>query len=196
MATVTVSVSAETTFTASYSNVTDSCIVTVSSLIWEDNFTTATNNWLKQGNGGTLTRGNGTLSWKYSNGSGKHNCCYYNQSVTGNFKITATFSNGNYDTIVLGIDPSNSYKRLGIQPKWSYDLYTNETPSNAVRLYGTYNYPVTLVIERENTTVRCYINGTLLKEFTWTACSLDGYIGIDQCENRTTTCTSFKVEAL
>lgn len=197
VATVTVTgVSSETTFTASYSNVTDSCIVTVSSLIWEDNFTTATNNWLKQGNGGTLTRGNGTLSWNYSNGSGKHNCCYYNQRVTGNFKITATFSNGNYDTIVLGVDPSDNFKRLGIQPKWSYELYTNETPSNTTRLYATYNYPVTIVIERVGTTVKLYINDSLYTTFTWLVSSLDGYIGIDQCENRTTTCTSFKVEAL
>lgn len=204
VATVTVSVNSETTFTASYSNVTDTCIVTVSSIIWEDDFNRSTlgSDWVTFGTGANASISNNQLVLTRS-GNGRGGI-YYNTPVTGDYKITLDFASGDYDNVNLGIAISGtSWKCYEVEPKWYFGYITinsSGTISSSLheqRTSGITYTSATIVYEIiQDTSIKMYINGTLKGTYNCQDGTTDGYIGITQCCGRTSKYNSIKVEAL
>ena len=204
LATVTVSVNSETTFTASYSNVTDTCIVTVSSIIWEDDFNRSTlgSDWVTFGTGANASISNNQLVLSRT-GDGRGGI-YYNTPVTGDYKITLDFASGDYDNVNLGIAISGtSWKCYEVEPKWYFGYITINSGGkitqslNEQRTSGITYTSATIVYEViQDTSIKMYINGTLKGTYNCQDGTTDGYIGITQCCGRTSKYNSIKVEAL
>ena len=204
VAEVTVSVSAETTFTATYSNVTDTCTVTVSSVIWEDDFTNGlTSNWVSVGKNGNVSVSNNQLNVSCSTDGGRAGA-YYNQQVTGSYKVTVDLASASYDCYAFGLKlNTNNWTFYESQPKWAACLQTvpntggRATQSNESRTSGISYTTATLVFEiTKDTSIKTYVNGTLKQTYTCNNGTTDGYVGIVQCCTRTTKINSIKVEAL
>lgn len=160
-----------------------------------DDMTSNTNNWIKQHSSGTLTRSNGVLTFK--DGS-YHFCAYYNAKIDGDFEVTYEVQSGSYDIFALGIDPSNDYKRVGIQPAYDMSEYSGDKIiSDAPRkmISYSYSYPATIKLQRIGYDVKLYINDEYKDNFT-ADFNLDGYVGIQQSWNRTTKITNFKIRKL
>lgn len=206
MATVTVSVNSETTFTASYSNVTDTCEVIAETFGFYDDFSSATldPNWIKFGADCTTTISNGNLALYKSSGS--NGGIYYNKVITGNFKVTIEYISGSYDDYAIGMKRNtnnNGFFLYELQPKYVYQydnfLDTGSITSNqySTRVSNSYSSTTTVVFEvTKDTEVKVYINGTLKNTYSIQGTTTDGYVGIFQCCGRTTTIGSIKVEAL
>ena len=115
----------KSTFTCSYSNVTDTCTVVGSSVIWEDDFNRSTlgSDWVTFGTGANASISNNQLVLTRS-GNGRGGI-YFNQQVTGNYKITLDFVSGDYDNVNLGIFKSGtSWKCYEVEPKWYFGYIT------------------------------------------------------------------------
>lgn len=204
MATVTVSVNSETAFTASYSNVSDTATVTVSSIIWEDDFSTGlSSNWVSIGKNGSVSVSNNQLNVSCSTDGGRAGA-YYNQIVTGSYKVTVDLASASYDSYAFGLKlDTNNWIYYESQPKWSACFQTvpntggRATTSNESRISGVSYTTATLVFEIvQDTSIKVYVNGSLKQTYTCSNGTTDGYVGIVQCCSRTTKINSIKVEAL
>ena len=205
IASVTVSnVSTATTFTASYSNVSDTCTVTVSSIIWEDDFNRSSlgSDWVTFGTGANASISNNQLVLT-RNGNGRGGI-YYNQQVTGDYKITLDFASGDYDNVNLGIAISGtSWKCYEVEPKWYFGYITINSSGNISsslheqRTSGINYTSATIVYEViQDTSIKMYINGTLKGTYNVQDGTTDGYIGVAQCCGRTSKYNSIKVEPI
>ena len=197
-------VSGTVTFTCSYSNVTDTCTVVGSSVIWEDDFNRSTlgSDWVTFGTGANASISNNQLVLTRS-GNGRGGI-YFNQQVTGNYKITLDFVSGDYDNVNLGIFKSGtSWKCYEVEPKWYFGYITissSGTISSSVheqRTSGITYTSATIVYEViQDTSIKMYINGTLKGTYNCQDSTTDGYVGITQCCGRTSKYNSIKVEPL
>ena len=195
-------VSGTVTFTASYSNVSAQCTVVGSSVIWEDDFNRSTlgSDWVTFGTGANASISNNQLVLT-RNGNGRGGI-YYNQQVTGDYKITLDFANGDYDNVNLGIAISGtSWKCYEVEPKWYFGYITissSGTISSSVHEQRTSGITsATIVYEViQDTSIKMYINGTLKGTYNVQDGTTDGYIGVTQCCGRTSRYNSIKVEPL
>ena len=197
-------VSGTVTFTCSYSNVTDTCTVVCSSVIWEDDFSTGlSSNWVSIGKNGSVSVSNNQLNVSCSTDSGRGGA-YYNQIVTGSYKVTVDLASASYDAYAFGLKlGTNNWTYYESQPKWSSCFQTvpntggRSTASNESRTSGVSYTTATLVFEIvQDTNIKMYVNGTLKQTYTCSNGTTDGYVGIVQCCSRTTKINSIKVEAL
>ena len=197
-------VSGTVTFTCTYSNVTDTCTVVGSSVIWEDDFNRSTlgSDWVTFGTGANASISNNQLVLT-RNGNGRGGI-YYNQQVTGDYKITLDFASGDYDNVNLGIAISGtSWKCYEVEPKWYFGYITissSGTISSSLheqRTSGITYTSATIVYEViQDTSIKMYINGTLKGTYNVQDGTTDGYIGVTQCCGRTSRYNSIKVEPL
>lgn len=206
VASVTVTgLSSDTTFTATYSNVSDTCSVIVQSFGFEDTFTGSTldSNWVTYGASVTTTVSNGALTMTKS--SGGVGGIYYNKQITGDYKITLEVASSTYNCYCFGIirnGNNNGYNFYQAQPNYSFE-YMNLTDTgseSSVKNYGSMSIShnnSTIVMEViKDTSVKIYKNGTLQKTYTLTNGTTDGYVGFKQCCGRSAVINSIKVEAL
>ena len=194
------------TYTASYSGVTATANVTISTVIWEDDFNRSTlgSNWIPFGASCTTTVSNENLALYKSSGS--NGGIYYNQQVTGDYKVTIEYVSGSYDDYAIGMKRNtnnNGFLLYELQPKYAYQydnfLDTGSISSNqySTRVNNSYSSATTIVFEvTKDTEVKVYIDGTLKNTYAIQGTTTDGYVGIFQCCGRTTTINSIKVEPL
>ena len=129
---------------------------------------------------------------------------YYNQQVTGDYKITIDFASGDYDNIELGLVISGtSWKMYEVEPKW-YFAYITVNSSGTIsstlheqRTSGITYSSATIVYEViKDTSIKMYINETLKGTYNCQDGTTDGYIGVTQCCGRTSRYNSITVEPL
>lgn len=205
IAQVTVSnISGTVTFTCSYSNVSAQCTVVVSNVIWEDDFSTGlSSNWVSVGKNGSVSVSNNQLNVSCSTDGGRAGA-YYNQIVTGSYKVTVDLARASYDSYAFGLKlDTNNWTYYESQPKWSTGFQTvpntggRATTSNESRTSGVSYTTATLVFEIvQDTNIKIYVNGSLKQTYTCSNGTTDGYVGIVQCCSRTTKINSIKVEPL
>ena len=205
IAQVTVSnISGTVSFTCSYSNVSAQCTVVGSSVIWEDDFSTGlSSNWVSVGKNGSVSVSNNQLNVSCSTDGGRAGA-YYNQIVTGSYKVTVDLASASYDSYAFGLQlNTNNWTYYESQPKWSACFQTvpntggRATQSNESRTSGVSYTTATLVFEIvQDTSIKTYVNGSLKQTYTCSNGTTDGYVGIVQCCSRTTKINSIKVEAL
>ena len=206
VASVTVSnVSTATTFTATYSNVSDTCTVTVQTIYFYDDFTSGTlsDNWIPIGTNHTESiNSNNQLVLKRT-GDGRGGI-YYNQQITGDYKVTIDLASATYDTYAIGLNlGSSAWTYYEVQPKWStsYKSVNNstsiETTYNEKRTTGVSYTSAIIVIEViQDSNIKLYVNDSLKQTYTIRNASTDGFVGIVQCCDRTTTINSIKAEPI
>lgn len=191
-------------FTCTYNNVTDTCTVVGSSVIWEDDFNRSSlgSDWVTFGtNANASISSNQLVLTRNGNGRGG---VYYNTPVTGDYKITLDFASGDYDNVNLGIAISGtSWKCYEVEPKWYFGYITissSGTISSSLheqRTSGITYTTATIVYEViQDTSIKMYINGTLKGTYNVQDGTTDGYIGVTQCCGRTSKYNSIKVEPL
>ena len=176
MATVTVSVSAGTTFTASYSNVSDTATVTVPTYVFYDTGVsgTANTNYVKSHTGvNAVVSSTGTTV-----SSTTYTDCYYIANVLlpndwiAEFTIVSVNAFG-------GIAFLNSSKAI----QWSveYNLVDSQkglewrVGSTTGLISNDYTMPSTIKLIKEGTSLEIYLNDTLIS--TKTITDITGYLG-------------------
>ena len=173
-------------------------------MIWEDDFNRSSlgSDWVTFGTNANASISNNKLVLsRNSNGRGG---VYYNQQVTGNYKITIELSSATYDTYPLGLYKSGtSWKYYEVQPKYMFAYVTvSSTGSISSSLHEQFTSGIsytscTITIEViKDTSIKFYIDGVLKDSYNVQDGTTDGYVGVVQCCNRTTTINSMKVEAL
>lgn len=199
MASVTVTnLSSDTTFTASYSNVSDTCTVTVgpSYLFYDSGVTgTANTNYTKSHTGvNAVVSSTGTTVSSTTSSD-----CYYIANVllpedwVAEFTIVAVNYYG-------GIAFLNSTKTK----QWNveYDLVASP---KGLKYFATgvetwisndYTMPSTIKLRKQGTNLEIYLNNTLIS--TKTITDIQGYLAwkTHRDRNRSVTFKEFKIEAL
>ena len=199
VATVTVSVSAETTFTASYSNVSDTCTVTVQTetILWQPSL-------------------DGTDGYTNYNSSTGSSCTTQNGELTGrNIKFNSTWSNSVDWELTLDAKTSDIYMGFSVMKSdiTQIDRYclqflqTDTLPSVGVNYKATTSGTTVAVsdkslvntyraikIRKESGVYSIYIEGDLVKTYnktdSWTNVCLTLYTWES---NRTMTIKNVKV---
>lgn len=198
MATVTVSVSAETTFTASYSNVSDTCTVTVPTYLFYDACDTDNTNLYDT----TTNYSNSTLTFDSSNscyrmqrtsGSGMASLWIKNLTVTDKVKITVDMKLATNSTVISQGGPiiMNSAKNKGFLTMiegyrvgdGEYSLGTTNSPnSHGTKIIADptlgldardYWFTYELIIDGSSVELNIYNGSTLIKTGTITSSQLD-----------------------
>jgi len=205
VAEVSVNVSAETVFTCTYNNVTDTCTVTVQTIYFYDDFTSGTlsDNWIPIGTNHTESiNSNNQLVLKRT-GDGRGGI-YYNQQITGDYKVTIDLASASYDAYAIGLNlGSSAWTYYEVQPRWStsYKSVNNstsiETTYNETRTSGVSYTRAIIVLEViQDSNIKLYVNDSLKQTYTIRNATTDGFVGIVQCCNRTTTINSIKAESI
>ena len=210
VATATVNFTSSGTLTATYSNVSDTATVTVSSTIYESDFSQSSsiNDWIDyfSASATTLELNNSKLrlySSASSNQTGFHNPVYLNKYLSGDYKITFTNSNSSYPCFWVGFDPTDTNKKFVIfTPNNDYGTakFTNnssnpwtDTTSNRCS-WGT---NITCVIECVSNVVNIYVNNSLKGTIDLSQLGgTDGYFAFSSCCSRNIYLNTVKVEAL
>lgn len=198
VATVTVSVSAETTFTASYSNVSDTCTVTVPTYLFYDACDTDNTNLYDT----TTNYSNSTLTFDSNNscytmqrtsGTGMSSLWIKNLTVTDQVKITVDMKLAATNTVIMQGGPiiMNSAKNKGFLTMiqgyrvgdGEYSLGTTNSPnSHGTKIISDQtlgldarNYWLTyeLIIDGSSVELNIYNGSTLIKTGTITSSQLD-----------------------
>jgi hypothetical protein len=160
-------------------------------------------NWVSVGKNGSVSVSNNQLNVSCSTDGGRAGA-YYNQIVTGSYKVTVDLASASYDCYAFGLKlNTNNWTYYESQPKWSTSFVTvlntggRATQSNESRTSGISYTTATLVFEIvQDTSIKMYVNGTLKQTYTCSNGTTDGYVGIVQCCSRTTKINSIKVEAV
>ena len=196
MATVTVSVNSETTFTASYSNVTDTCTVTVGpSYLFYDGGVT--------GNVNTdYTNLNGTINASVSSTGTNISCSTYadcyrraNALISGDFRVTVTCVSSTDNGFDLAFLNSSNSKQYSFGFSWNAGKDWNKNGSQLTsNLSAVNDSPITA--ERVNSTLTVKCNGTQL--FTATITTSDVYFAFKTHSQGGRNCTikDLMIEAL
>ena len=165
IAEVTVSVSSDTTFTCSYSNVTDTCEVIAESYIYSNDMTTDDGKWIKSSTSGmTVSYGSNGCTVTGSTTADRY---YYLNTYSTNPIVLPT----NYvvecdiTAYVLGAYSNSTEFFVGnakvLMENSEFQLRAMDNNDNITRM-SIPSLPIHMRFEKNGSTISVYVNGTLL----------------------------------
>ena len=196
LASITVSVSSETTFTCTYQNVSATCTVTVAPayLFYDSGVTGSANTDYTKSNSRIVvsvdSTGTTVSSTAYSD-------CYYYENVLlqGDFRAEFTIVNVVAYGGIAFLNSSKS-KQWALEYNLTVSPYGLEYASPSDFIYQDTTMGKTIRVERIGTTLNIYVDGSLIS--TKTVTSADGYIGwkTHKDRNRSVTFKDFSIISL
>ena len=210
IATITVTgITSNTTFTATYSNVSDTCTVTVGQTFdYLNDFSDAT----------TVSdfancNGNGSINKSISDGiltltaaNNNENSCYLTESyIEGDFRVTLKVTEYQYLGFKIGYNPDGTPTgTCAFDITWNYGWqlvrYTGvgygKTTIKSIS-YVNWGTTGTWVFEYVSKTMKVYLDGTLKATLDLTSYdAIEGYLEFGMCCNRNNKLDEIQIEQL
>lgn len=194
IASVTVSnITAETTFTASYSNVSDTATVTVQTYIYQSDMTTDDGNWTKSSSSGmSITYSTDGCTVKGTTSSDRTYNLSSSITLPTNFVVEYDITayalgayNNSTEFVVHNSKILFENTKLCIRSMdYNYDITNMDIPAT----------PIQIKVEVNNGTISTYVNGSLFG----TSSVMSSYknIGFKTYNNRSITVKNFRISAL
>lgn len=193
LASITVSVSSDTTFTCTYNNVSDTCTVTVQSYLYQSDMTTDDGNWTKSSSSGmSITYSTNGCTVKGTTSSDRTYNLSSSITLPTNFVVEYDITayalgayNNSTEFVVHNSRIIFENTKLCIRPMNNNDnITTMDSPAT----------PIQIKVEVNNGTISTYVNGSLFG----TSSVMSSYknIGFKTYNNRSITVKNLRISAL